>query len=487
MNGAEGPLPGSTHKGFFGVAVPNTLSRPLCVFYFSGLSKRSRAHLPGSGPRKDFAAFVEWVLVNNNSPFTICPAEEDFATSPTPLPETNQSPPASDTTEMLFEPTVDCGDRPPARDEPIPRIRTESFIALEPGPLTVSDQVREPATPFVAEGVIVELKGWEESPAHTTTAVDVSLLSSGHYLEELKDLFEAGLIDFFGEVIPNSPLSPAPPVSPESPVSPAPVSPVSLVFPDFLPSLPLPPPRPTSSSAPPSLLSFSPSSSLCQMLTVFIPSAPSHTEGPLSPPQDSVPPAPPRTVDTPVPPWLLPPSAPPDTIGHTASPGSLVFPAPPWSVVHLPAPTAPSGSSFPPAPPTSSVPPAQPLSSGRTSPPRMLIAMAPPRSPVPSAACGLFGSSPTSGSPSLATSPLVVPRVLSAIASTPPRLLPPATPPWGLVMVGLWTNIWLLLLRVSPWLLPPSTPPWTNSLDFVSFCRPCSPPEPQQGKAIFFV
>ncbi|XP_051727395.1 proline-rich protein 36-like [Ctenopharyngodon idella] len=364
---------------------------------------------------------------------------------------------------MLLEPTADCGDQPPVRDEPVPRIRTEPFIALEPGPLTVSDQVREPATPVVAKGVIVEIKGWEESPAHTTTAVDVSLLSSGHYLEELKDLSEADLIDFFGEVFPNSPVSPAPPISPESPVSPAPVSPVSLLFPESLPSLSLPPPRPTSSSAPPSLLSFSPSSSLCQIPTVFCPPAPSHTEGAVSPPQASVPPAPPRTVDTPVPPWLLPPSA---------SPASLVFPAPPWSVVRLPAPMAPSGSPFPPDPPTSSVPLAQPLSSGRPSSPQMLVAMAPPRSPVPSAACGLFGSSATSGSPSLATSPLVVPRVLSANASTPPRLLPPATPPWGLVMVGLWTNIWLLLLRVSSWLLPPSTPPWTISLDCVLFCLP---------------
>ncbi|ROK87099.1 hypothetical protein DPX16_10239 [Anabarilius grahami] len=226
------------------------------LFYFSSLSERSRACLPGSGPCKDFAAFVEWVLVNNNSPFTIGPAEEDFATSPTPLPETNQPPPSSGATEMLFEPTADCGDRPPARDKPILRIRMKPFIAL-------SDQVRELATPFVAEGVIVELEGWEKSPAHTTTAVDVSLLSSGHYFEELKDLFEPDLIDFFGEMFPNSPVSPAPPVSPESPVSTAPESPVSLVFPDFLPSLPLPPPRPTSSSAPPSLLSFSPSSSLC--------------------------------------------------------------------------------------------------------------------------------------------------------------------------------------------------------------------------------
>ncbi|ROL49314.1 hypothetical protein DPX16_15640 [Anabarilius grahami] len=116
-------------------------NRSLCVFYHSSLSERSWARLPGSGPRKDFAAFVEWVLASNNSPFIIGPAEENFATSPTPL--INQPPPASDATEMLLEPTAYC-----------------------------SDHVREPATPVVAEGVIVELEGWEESPAHTTTAVN---------------------------------------------------------------------------------------------------------------------------------------------------------------------------------------------------------------------------------------------------------------------------------------------------------------------------
>ncbi len=35
------------------------------------------------------------------------------------------------------------------------------------------------------------------------------------------------------------------------------------------------------------------------------------------------------------------------------------------------------------------------------------------------------------------------------------------TPPWGLVLAGLWTKTWLLLLLASSWLLPPSTLPWT--------------------------
>ncbi len=59
----------------------------LCVFYISSLSEWSKACLPGSGPRDNFAACVEWVLENNGLYFSICPADEDIF-SPTPKPET---------------------------------------------------------------------------------------------------------------------------------------------------------------------------------------------------------------------------------------------------------------------------------------------------------------------------------------------------------------------------------------------------------------
>ena len=65
----------------------------------------------------------------------------------------------------------------------------------------------------------MELEGWEESPAHTTTAVDEMSVASGIYYEELKVIFEESLIDWFGKVIPVFP------VSPEFPVSPAPTPP----------------------------------------------------------------------------------------------------------------------------------------------------------------------------------------------------------------------------------------------------------------------
>lgn len=96
-----------------------------------------------------------------------------------------------------------------------------------------------------------------------------------------------------------------------------------------------------------------------------------------------------------------------------------------------------------------------------------------------------------------------VPRVVPV--RSPPWLPPPLTPPWGLVIVGLWTNIWLILLQAPPWLLPwtvfvlsysssssssrtPSLPPlkslWHEDMPFwegsfcqgnISLCFPCEP------------
>lgn len=60
----------------------------------------------------------------------------------------------------------------------------------------------EPATPRISEGVLVELEGCEDSPAHNHTAMCEYELASGGYFEELKDIVEDNLIDFFGEIIP---------------------------------------------------------------------------------------------------------------------------------------------------------------------------------------------------------------------------------------------------------------------------------------------
>lgn len=76
-----------------------------------------------NGPKEDFAAFVEWVLVNNGLLFTVCPAEEDF-TSPTTDPGPSQ--PSRHYTEHLPEPTTD--GEPEATTTQKPEIITEPSI-----------------------------------------------------------------------------------------------------------------------------------------------------------------------------------------------------------------------------------------------------------------------------------------------------------------------------------------------------------------------
>uniref|UniRef100_A0A673G649 Sprouty-related, EVH1 domain-containing protein 2 n=1 Tax=Sinocyclocheilus rhinocerous TaxID=307959 RepID=A0A673G649_9TELE len=82
---------------------------------------------------------------------------------------------------------------------------------------------------------------------HTPAAEGELQLASGSYLEELMDIFDVDLIDWFGEVIPNSSESPL--VLPSS------------CSPEFPPSLSLPPPllKPASSSVLPPLVPVSPS------------------------------------------------------------------------------------------------------------------------------------------------------------------------------------------------------------------------------------
>lgn len=54
----------------------------LHAFYLASLNERTKALLPGV---RSFIEFVEWVLVSNVSPFTICSAKDEL-TSPTLTP-----------------------------------------------------------------------------------------------------------------------------------------------------------------------------------------------------------------------------------------------------------------------------------------------------------------------------------------------------------------------------------------------------------------
>ncbi|ROL52801.1 hypothetical protein DPX16_2307 [Anabarilius grahami] len=512
--------------------------RSLCIYYRTGLSERSKARIPAGGPTEDFAAYVEWVLVNNHSQFTIGPAEDD--TSTTPHPETNH-PPSTTCTMEKREPTADRGDRPARTIETEPEERTEGVVAPGCEPLGVSDQVREPVTSCAVEGVLVEFEGWEESPDHNNTTVDGIVITTETFLDLLdvfeevnspclvsplvpssSELFVSPLVPssselFVSPLVPSSSelsVSPLVPSSSELSVSPlvpssselsvSPLVPSSselsvsplvlssselsvpllvLSSPVFPPNLPLPPPQTISSSLPPLVpfsLSSTPSRKRMDPTRCFRPPVSPWTEVLLAPSPAFESNTPPRPVDASPSPWLLPPSAPPDTLSLKTPPGSLVPQAPTWSDIVQPAPTVSPGSSFPPSPPSSSVAPPPSQSSGSRISPRMLVVPAPARSPDPAVSVGLSGIPTPPGSPSSVASPSAVPRVAPLIS--PRWCSSSSTPPWGLIMVGLWTNIWLLLLQASPWLLPPSTPPWTifgfyGLLCISSFAsRP--PPEP---------
>ncbi|ROL52823.1 hypothetical protein DPX16_2329 [Anabarilius grahami] len=285
------------------------------------------------------------------------------------------------------EPTADRGVQPAGTNEAEPEERTKGVVAPGCEPQGVSDQVREPATSCIVEGVLVEFEVSDECPVHNLTTVDGMAITTETFLDLFEVFEEVNSPCLVSPLVPSSSeLSVSPLVPSSSELSVSPLVPSSPVFP---PNLPLPPPQTTYSSSLPPLVPFS------------LSSAPS----------------------------LAPP-------------------------------------------------PSQ--SSGFRIPPRMLVVPAQARSPDPAVSVGLSSIPAPPGSPSSVASPSAVPRV--APLNSPLWRFPSSTPPWGLIMVGLWTNIWLLLLQASPWLLPPSTPPWTiccflwTGLFFSSALRP--PPEP---------
>lgn len=119
--------------------------------------------LPGVDPRENFTKYVEWMVVNNGSPFTSCPAEKDF-TSTAPHPEPSQ-PNLTSCTEIFGT-------------------KTEQIIALEPELHRNSDQVHEPTRLSVPVRLLVETEGMEGSPAHSPATVEELCVASGNYLEK---------------------------------------------------------------------------------------------------------------------------------------------------------------------------------------------------------------------------------------------------------------------------------------------------------------
>lgn len=105
----------------------------LCVFYNTNLNDQSMTFLPGDGSQGSIAQYVEWMLLNCGSHFTIYEAEEEELVSPVPAMDT----------ETKNEPTIDLK---PATD-PLLELTT----ATEPESATTSVPEPDPATRAFAE------------------------------------------------------------------------------------------------------------------------------------------------------------------------------------------------------------------------------------------------------------------------------------------------------------------------------------------------
>ncbi|ROK67594.1 hypothetical protein DPX16_12496 [Anabarilius grahami] len=197
--------------------------------------------------------------------------------------------------------------------------------------------------------------------------------------------------------------------------------------------------------------------------------SPSGRKVPVAPPPASVLVSPPRPVALTPSPTLLPPSSSAGTFEPSASRSCLGPSASSGSDVTSPTqrtyglfvalrpstPTAPAIFTLPQAPRPPLVAPATPQPSGSLHPPRMVIAVAPSRSPGSSASnrsiclpSALWVPLPLQRLPSL------VPKV--ALRSSPPWLLPSASPPMSIILVGDWASIQLILQLHRP---PPEPPP----------------------------
>ncbi|ROL45353.1 hypothetical protein DPX16_4694 [Anabarilius grahami] len=114
---------------------------------------------------------MERVLVNNDSPFTICPLEPTSLTAP----DLEPSQPSPCLMELQPDSTVDMD--PETVADNVPASLTELFPAPEPEPNNASDQVHDSATTPVPEGVLLEFEGIDGSPTHiSATMKDLCLL-----------------------------------------------------------------------------------------------------------------------------------------------------------------------------------------------------------------------------------------------------------------------------------------------------------------------
>ncbi|ROL23550.1 hypothetical protein DPX16_18818 [Anabarilius grahami] len=340
-------------------------------------------------------------------------------------------------------PTADGDDDPAVTSEPAPGGATESDITPEPEVIP-SEERCESVVPASFEGVGVEDEEQVRSIAHPPVTESEFINRNS-----TPQLFVHFILD---SLIPTSLSLPHPllEVLIDSPSQPSSLTPTkSAVLPELSPISPATPSPPLSDVVT--------SRDICEP-------SPSGLKDPVAPTPASVLVSPPRPVTLNPSPMLLPPSSSAGTFEPSASRSCLRPSASPGSDVILPTqrtcgpsvalrpstPTAPASPALPQAPPPPSVTPATPQPPSVTpATPRMVVAVAPSQ-PTGSSASNhsiCLPSTPWVPHPS-PWPPSLVPKV--ALRPSPPWLLPSASPPMSIILVGDWASIRLILQLHRP-------------------------------------
>ncbi len=181
------------------------------TFYDASLKIACRAPSSKDGPRVNFAAFLEWTLARNRSPFPTCFQENLASSTPYPVP----SPPFTRCEECMPEPTADGETEPTTTDEPLQHGAKELRITTELELQMTLVKLREPATmPALRENAMDGVSA-ERSSASCAAAEGELKMAHGlsHSEGENTPFLE------FGPGRATDPKS-SPPSSPESSLSP---------------------------------------------------------------------------------------------------------------------------------------------------------------------------------------------------------------------------------------------------------------------------
>ncbi len=177
----------------------------LCAIYDASLNIACRAPSSEDGPRANFAAFVEWTLARNGSPFPACSQENLASATPNPVP----SPPSLCCAERMPEPTAHGEPEPAATDEPSPHWATEPELQM------TSVKAREPATTPALRENSMDVWAWRGAPPPAQRlrvgwVWRVDCAKARENVLQFPSLAHGGLLCLLPESILQSPAGPAP-------------------------------------------------------------------------------------------------------------------------------------------------------------------------------------------------------------------------------------------------------------------------------------